>query len=200
MAHENPLHVLTRANEEGHFFKKSQELLGKLRHRLKVEEGAEALAEHSDDVQDKAVLEELAAVGITPDTVRLMHLIPLFQVAWADGAIQAAEEDLLRREAARCGILAGTPVGEAFEGLLKTAPSKELCDAAMSYVKALMGSLPADQAEAAKKDLTKMAHTVARASGGLFGMFFTVEAEEKSALDEITGRLNDRAEAVLESL
>lgn len=203
MADHNPLRSLIRANEDEHFFKKSQELLGKLRHRLQIEEGAEALAETAD-VKDDEVLAELAAVGVTADTVRLMHLVPLFQVAWADGAVQAAEEALLRKEAARCGILPGTEIGDAFEALLKEAPSQDLCDAALTYIKALIANLPADQAESAKGDLTKMAHSVARASGGLFGMFFTVEEEEKGALTEITTRLNERlgpkTESVLEAV
>lgn len=200
MSDQNPLSPLIRANEEGHFFEKSQELLAKMRHKLQVEEGAAALASSESAVKDDEVLRELAAVGITPETVRIIHLIPLIKVAWVDGHMHPAEEELIRREAARCGVLDGTPTGDALDELLKAPPSAGLYEAALTYIKALLISLPEDKAAEAKEAVSKMAQTVARVSGGMFNMFFTVEAEEQNVLDEIERRLSERAGADTEAM
>ena len=46
-------------------------------------------------LSDPGLLQELQSLGFTTDTVALLPLVPLVQVAWADSGITPAERDLI---------------------------------------------------------------------------------------------------------
>ena len=54
------------------------------------------------------MLQELEALGFTPDTVSLLPLVPIVQVAWAEAGVSDDERKLIV-QFARGGISRGEP-------------------------------------------------------------------------------------------
>lgn len=182
-----PLDRIRRAHEEEYFQKQNQALIKALKHKLEVEAAADGLGA-STGITDHALLERLANFGFDAETAAVIHLVPLIEVAWADGEIQGNERDLLLEAAAAHGIVSG-PAKDKFDAMLASAPSVELLDAAIDFIKALLVALPDAESEQACLGLTELSYKIAEANGGIFGLFFKVEDSEKVVLRRIADRL-----------
>jgi len=191
MPDNNPLDPVRASHEEEFFHRKNQELIARLRQQLETAERAQAL-EMQTGIDDRELMSWLAELGITPENSPVLHLVPLFQVAWADGTIQVEERELLEKAAAETGIVPGTPAYAAFQELLKAPPSRGYYDAALIYIRLVLAALPAEQADTARENLQSLAGQVAKASGGLFGLFSKVSDEERTALRRISAQLESR--------
>ncbi len=192
MADKEPLEDLRKAHEEEYFERKNRELVAKLREKLASESGVEALR-IGTGVNDDETLRRLAAVGITSETAPVLHLVPLVQVAWADGEVQPDERDMLLRAAEERGMQPGSPPFTLLEAILTRKPSAEFFDAALDFIGALLAAMPADQAADARQNLERLSVQVARATGGLFGRFWNMSDDEKSALEQISRRLDQKS-------
>jgi len=192
MPDNNPLDPVRASHEEEFFHQKNQELITRLRHQLETAERARAL-ETATGIHDRELMSWLAELGITPENAPVLHLVPLFQVAWADGAIQPAERELLEKAAAETGIQPETAAYAAFQELLKAPPSRGYYDAALIYVRLVLAALPAEQADGARENLQSLAGQIAKASGGIFGLFSKVADEERTALRQISAQLESRS-------
>lgn len=188
------LDPLRQAQEEQYFQRQNQELIAKLRERMAAEKAAEAIGEASG-VVDEDLLNHLATLGVTRETVPVLHLMPLLQVAWADGEIQAEERALLEKAADDLNL--DGKAREAFEAMLHQRPEPVYFEAALSFIHAVLSAMPEERAQAARHDLKSLAATIANATGGWFGIFGNKSEEEDSALSHIASRLNDRASPVL---
>ena len=182
-----PLDRIRRAHEEEYFQKQNRLLIEAMKHKLEVEAAADGLGA-STGITDHALLERLANFGFDAETAAVIHLVPLIEVAWADGEIQGNERDLLLEAAAAHGIVSG-PAKDKFDAMLATAPSVELLDAAIDFIKALLVALPDAESAQACLGLTELSYKVAEANGGIFGLFFKVEDSEKVVLRRIADRL-----------
>jgi hypothetical protein len=97
-----------RALEEEYFRKHEQELIEKLRRRAAAETTRQQLGEQAG-VADEEILQDLENLGYTPETVSLLHLVPLVHLAWAEGGVSDRERELIVQAARARGIEAGTP-------------------------------------------------------------------------------------------
>src|SRR5687767_14346809 len=79
-----------RKHEEEYFRKQDQELIEKMRRAAAADVTRRELGDKTR-LHDSDLLNELEALGFTPDTVSLLPLIPLLQVAWAEGGVSPAE-------------------------------------------------------------------------------------------------------------
>ena len=100
---ENVLGEHGRALEDSFFYKRNHDLLKKLREELDAQASREALLA-ACGVTDEAVLNQLVALGIHPETLTALCLVPLVQVAWADGSIDANERSAVLSVAQRQGL------------------------------------------------------------------------------------------------
>jgi len=108
MSTQDALGKRGRALEDDYFRRKDQELLEKMRQEVAAKKTQEALGA-TTGLTDPALLEELQALGFTLDTVCLLPLVPMLQVAWAEGGVSQAERDLIQQFADNRGIAAGSP-------------------------------------------------------------------------------------------
>ncbi len=184
----NPLEPLEKAHEEVWFLRKNQQLIEQMRQRLSTEERAN-LIKQASGVSDDHIATALAQLGVTAETAPVLHLVPLLQVAWADDEIEPDERDLLLEAAEATGITEG-PARVYFESLLVNKPSAEFFATALDFVAALMRALPEVEANRARNNLEDFALRVAKANGGLFGLFWTVDEDEKAALRQIAQKLS----------
>lgn len=139
---------------------------------------------------EQELIDALHAMGIGPENHRLVALLPLVQVAWADGEVQHRERMRILESAHEFGVTAGAQ--SLLESWLTTRPSEAFFADARTLLVMLVrrhsgvgADLPADTVD----QVQALCLRVASAAGGLFDRMFTVSAEERAALATITAHL-----------
>jgi tellurite resistance protein len=176
-----------RESEERHFQKIEQELIAKLRLRAEETARLRRLSEQTGIVDD-AILNDLRQLGYTDDTVTLLYLVPLVQVAWADGQLSERERELILEAARSRGIDQETSAGRQLEDWLTSRPADETFAKSMHVIAALLDARPAAERDTTERDLLSYASAIADASGGILG-FGKVSAEERELIARITTEL-----------
>lgn len=173
--------------EEEYFRRKEKEVIEKLRRNAEAEAQRRRLGELAG-VADAEVLRDLQELGYTSDTVRLLHLVPLIQTAWAERGISAKERDLILRAARSRGIEAGSSADAQLMRWLTERPSQELFEKTLHIIGAILQSRPPEEREASERDLLSLCTAIAAASGGIVG-FGAVSEEERRILAHISEEL-----------
>lgn len=131
----------------------------------------------------------MGRLGIDRHTVRAVLLLPLVQVAWADGRVQPAERRLISEIAARYGL--EPHEAEVVQQWLARRPTAESFALARELLLVLWAR---DRDRGAAPDsldgVLRMCHAVARVAGGLFGLAFTVDRRERELLEELARTLH----------
>jgi hypothetical protein len=180
-----------RAQEEDYFRRKDLELVEKIRKAAAAKATQEALG-HVTGLTDPGVLAELESLGFAPDTVNLLPLVPVLQVAWAEGGITPAERDQLLKLAQARGIVAGSASYERLTEWMTTRPAEAVFSGAGRLISAMLTSGSRAVADLSADDLVKYCESIASASGGVFGVFGRVSSEEKQLLASIAADLTGR--------
>jgi hypothetical protein len=176
--------------EEEYFRKREQELVEKLRRRADEDATKQRLGEQAG-VADEEILRDLQALGYTPETVAVLHLMPLVQVAWAEGGVSDRERELIVEAARARGIEAGTPADAQLSEWLTARPSEALFERNLRVIRAILAARPAAEGEASRSDLLATATAIAEASGGVLG-FRSVSSEERALLARISSELESK--------
>jgi hypothetical protein len=186
MADDNPLAERGRSLEEDHFRRKDRELVEKMR-----KAAADSAAKHelgkATGLADAALLHELHDLGFTPDTVSLLPLVPVLQMAWAEGGITAEERALLVRLARSRGIDDGSAADRQLSEWMNRRPDAAVFTRAGRLIGAMLAGGGSEGALSVD-DLVKHCEAIARASGGMFGIG-SISAEERQLLSAIAADL-----------
>jgi hypothetical protein len=178
---------LTRAGktmEDAFFDKENKRLLEQLRAKAQREERRKALREVIL-IQDEGLVDHLLELGLGPETVLAVTLIPLAMVAWADGSIEPKERQAIQRAAAEKGILPGSIARQVLDNWLAKPLDADLVATWRRYIETIWPSLtPHERGEVRRMGL-EQARGVAEAAGGFLGMA-RVSAQEKAVLDELS--------------
>jgi hypothetical protein len=188
---DNPLGDRGRAIEEDYFRKKDRELLEKMRQASAAETARRELSEKSG-VQDPEMIAELEALGFTPETVTLLPLVPLVQVAWAEGGVSDAERKMILQLARSRGIEEGSAADRRLAAWLASRPEPQVFSSATRLIRATLGSAGTGSASMTAEDLVKYCEEIAAASGGIFGIN-RVSSEERTLLSAIARDLAGKA-------
>jgi hypothetical protein len=155
--------------EEEYFGRKNQELIEKLRESRAREADRQKMAEMMA-VDDQDVLEALQDLGYTSETIPLLHLVPLVEVAWAEGGVADREREMIFKIAEARGV---PPDGVAHEMLshwLENRPSEKFFDNSLRAIRVIFDLLPEEQRLAGRRDLIAYCSQIASAvSSGIFG-------------------------------
>ena len=181
-----------RALEEAFFKKQHEQQLAKLRREQERAEAREALAAASGISDDPDLLDRLVALGIHAETLAALTLIPLVEVAWADGKMEPRERDAILRGAESSGIQPGSPSYGLLEIWTHDRPAPELLTTWKSYIGALVEELSADQKWHLEEKIIGRARAVAEAAGGFLGLGAKVSAEEEAMLAELAAAFGRR--------
>jgi hypothetical protein len=179
-----------RKREEEYFRRKDRELIDRMRKASEEAQARKAL-ESETGIHDPAMLEELQQLGFTPDTIALLPLVPLLQVAWAEGGVSTAERAAICSLARTRGIAAGTAADHQLTQWLDMRPSADTFGKAMRLIAAMVEHPSEGHADITAEDLMKYCEQIAHASGGLFGIG-SVSAEEQAAMQQIARQLKAR--------
>jgi hypothetical protein len=185
---ETPWGERGRSLEEDYFRKKDRELLERMRQASAVEEARQEMARKSG-VADPELLQDLQELGFTPDTVVLLPLMPVLQMAWAEGGITPAERDLLVRLARSRGVEEGSTADLQLTAWMASRPAETVFSRAGRLIRAMVDSDASGALSA--EDLVGHCEAIAAASGGVFGIG-RISAEERALLSSIAEDLKVR--------
>ena len=173
-----------RAVEEEFFRRQEAALLA--RQRTEEEQrAARAEIAAASHITDDVLLDQLVVFGIKADTLIALALVPLVEVAWADGSVDDTEKQAILA-AARAAGLEGPSAGyKLIENSLSERPHTGLRQMWEHYISSICTTLSAVERDALKSELLQQAHCVAEAAGGFLGLGSKVSREEASVLAEI---------------
>lgn len=140
---------------------------------------------------DAELTAALARLDVEAEDPRAALLLPLVEVAWADGRVQEPERARILEIARSYGIVGGRSE-ETVRRWLSARPDPELAALGHAVVVALARRHRGPSADWAPDVLDRLEEQcldVARAAGGLFGLAFATSREEREALGAIRGAL-----------
>ena len=142
-------------------------------------------------VNDDGLIDHLIELGLEPQTVLALQLVPLAAVAWADGQIEPREREAVMKAAASHGVAPESVAGQMLDSWLTHRPGAELVDAWKRQMRALWPSLSPKERDEIRASALERARSVAEAAGGFLGLTSRVSAQEKIVLDELAQALAD---------
>jgi hypothetical protein len=179
-----------RSREEEYFRRKDRELIEKMRLASEADQARQEL-EAASGLRDPELLQELQALGFTPDTVSLLPLVPIVQVAWAEGSVTDAERALIVKLARERGITPGSPADLELAAWLGERPSDDVFTRATRLIRAMLDRPAGEGPAVSADDPMRHCEEIAAASGGVLG-FRRISAEERALLRQIEAALKAR--------
>lgn len=181
----------TRSREDEYFWRRDQELIEKMRRRAANEQAVRELGTKAG-LDDPELMQELAALGFTIDTVDLLPLMPLIQMAWIEGGVSAAERQLIINLARSREIKEGSAADRQLSTWLATPPDAQVFTRSTRLIRAMLTSGTPALADLSPDNLVNYCEEIAAASGGILGMR-KVSPEERSLLSQIATELRSKS-------
>jgi hypothetical protein len=174
-ANATPFSTRGRGSEED-YFRRLEAERAEARRCADERAGEVAALAAALGLADASRAEALTAFGIRADNAAAFAVLPLVEVAWADGRVDPDERWRVLEAATRHGVELGRPAHALLESWLERRPADALFRAWHRHA-AEDGAPGAAQSRA----LVESAASVASAAGGLLG-FGPISRSERSAL------------------
>ena len=139
---------------------------------------------------DAEIVDRIEQLGLSGDSARILDVLPLVHVAWADGRIQKAERIAIFGVLDARGIPKGSDAYLLVEALLEARPSETFLAQTLALLKDLAARSGTETA-----DVVDLCAKVADASGGLLGLGARTSAEERVVLVNVARALGATAQA-----
>ena len=170
--------------EDRFFAKQSEELKSKLREERSREQMREELRKVAV-VTDEQTIERMVELGIGADTWAAIALVPLVEVAWANGQVDEKERHSVRVAAEANGVSPGSPAYQVIDGWLMHRPDGRLLEAWGQYIVALCAELTSEEKHGLRDEILTRARHIAEATGGFWGLGSRISPEEQVVLEEL---------------
>jgi hypothetical protein len=177
------LKAKARALEDSFFANENARLLQELRETVAREDKKNEFREYLN-IENDEVLDALVELAVEPETLVAFTLVPLVEVAWADGEIQPREREAIIKAAVERGVEEGSPTCNLLRNWLETPPDPKLLETWGGYIEELMSSLGDQMRAQMKKTVLGRARAIAEAAGGFLGIA-SISAAEQKKLDEL---------------
>lgn len=174
----------SRLEEE--FFAKKDAILIEQQKKLLAMEHTQAALTAVSGIRNEVVLKKLVALDIHPDLLATLALVPLVEMAWADGKIQENERTAILQGASNIGMGKGSIDYTLLDEWLKIKPPDSLLTAWVLYIEGLCERLTPEECESLKTTLIGYARKVAEAAGGFLGLGSPISSQEQALLDKLT--------------
>jgi uncharacterized tellurite resistance protein B-like protein len=172
-----------KALEESFFAKQNAALLDRMREKREKQAAIDALATNSK-IANRQTLEKLVDLGLDGATWAALSLVPLVEVAWADGEVDAKERAAVLEAAQEQGVAKGSPSHELLESWLASRPAGSLFASWGAYAAELAANLSPEEREELRADLAERAESVARSAGGILGIG-SISTPERKVIDAL---------------
>ena len=186
-----------RSKEEEYFLRAETELLEKVRTRAAKAAERKALGEYHG-VEDEEILKAFEEAGYDRESVQILHLVPIVQVAWVDGEISRAERDEILKIAAARNVVEGTPVHAKLLSWLDAPPAPQFFERTMEIISRLLELFPEEKRASLQSDVMTASLAVASASGGFFGLGSKVSVDEKALIERFAVDFEKAHKAAIE--
>jgi DnaJ-domain-containing protein 1 len=170
--------------EDLFFAEQDAKLIAKQKELARTARTQQALADVSG-ITNQEVLRKLVELGISPALLASLAVVPLVEVAWADGSVHEKERKAIMDGAAGAGIGRGSVDYELLEEWLAQPPPAPLLEAWEHYISGLCQALSEQDRKALELSLLSRARLVAEAAGGFFALVSKVSAQEEAILDRM---------------
>jgi hypothetical protein len=181
--HVKGLKAKAKALEDSFFAKENQRILQELRAVKAREEKKKEFREYLN-IDSEEIIDALVDLEVEPETLIAFSLVPLVEVAWADGEIQPKERDAIIKAAIERGVEEGSPTCDLLRNWLKKKPDPRLLDVWKGYIEELKDSLGERSRAHLKSGTLGRARAIAEAAGGFLGVA-SISAAEKKMLEEL---------------
>jgi len=164
---------------ENYFFEKHEhELIEKLKKEAENKKVETELIKKLN--VSSALAAKIVHAGFNLETLAVLTLVPLIEVAWADGILDFNEKKI---------ILTQAKIDHISQELLlpwvESGPSQELCQLWEAYVQTLKEHMEQADWVQFKEGILEHSKRVAEASGGILGLIGSVSKAEKDVLNRI---------------
>jgi hypothetical protein len=197
MAEKDAFAVRARGLEEDYFRKREAALLEKVRRASAREAERRAMGEYHG-VSDEDVLKGFEELGYNRDTVQVLHLVPILEVAWADGEVSGPERTEILKIAAARNVVDGSPAHAQLLHWLDERPDAAFFGRTMTLISDLLEALPEARQTDLQNDLLGASFSVASASGGFLGLGSKVSEAEKELIERFRAGFEKAHRASLE--
>ncbi len=177
------LHEKARALTDSFFAEENARVLKELRAAQAAEEKRIEFREYLN-IENDEILDALLELDVEPETLVAFALVPLVEVAWADGEIQAKERGAILKAAIEQGVTDGSPTYSLLDNWLQTPPSPLLFETWKGYIRELLASLGDRSRDHLKNSSLGRARAVAEAAGGFLGIA-SISAGERKMLEKL---------------
>ncbi len=174
--------------EDEYFWRREKELLEKLKAREREEAARRGLAE-AVGIDDHEIIQVLREMGFERDSVVLLSLIPLLDVAWADGGVSAEERSGILELAHQRGVREGEPAHQKLQGWLDRRPDPKLFERALVIIRDLMSYQSSDRQDRTGHGLVEACEKIASASGGILGLGSKISSAERETIRRVASTI-----------
>jgi len=160
--------------------------------RLRKEEARKAERAAMGDIigsQEPKIMAKLEVLGFNHETVKLLHLLPLVQTAWADNRVDPREMALILDLSRERGIMPGSASERVLTEWLRKRPANELFRDGLEVISELLCSRPAEVRRKIAREIVELCARVVAASGGLFGLGEKTSDEERRVINRLRERI-----------
>lgn len=178
------LNDLKKRKEEEYFHKKEQELIEKMHQRVSKEQERRELAEFFF-VEDAEILDTLLELGYSRETIFLLFLVPVIQVAWIDGSVTDKERRAVVEIARERGMEKDSPAEHMLKDWLTNRPPDEFFEKTLRLIWNILQTRPRAVRLIREQTLAHYCNVVASASGGFLG-FGKVSPAQQELIKKIT--------------
>ena len=161
-----------------------RELTKRTSHQAELDSQRERMAEASG-IWDREILEDLQELGYMPDTVTLLRLTPVIEVAWADGQVTNSERAMILGMAAIRNVEWESPAYHQLLEWIARRPSREFFQKSRSAIRSAWRALPSGERTSRQRDLISSCRNVAWASRGVLDVGPEMCDEERHLIDEL---------------
>jgi hypothetical protein len=179
-----------RSFEDDYFRKKDRELIEKMRQAAAAEQVRADLSRKTG-FEDPELLQELQDLGFAPETIALLPLVPVIQMAWAEGGITKPERELILTLARNRGVAVGSAADLKLTEWMTNRPPEAVFARAGRLIRAMLDSGSAEVGDLNADNLVEYCAEIASASGGILGIG-RISAEERALLSSIAADLKAR--------
>ena len=177
------LKAKAKALEDSFFAKEDERILQELRIAKALEEKKKEFREYLN-VDNEEILDALVDLEVEPETLMAFSLVPLVEVAWADGEIQPKERDAIIKAAIERGVEEGSPTCDLLRNWLQKKPDPKMLVVWKGYIDALKDSLGERSRAHLKSGTMGRANAIAEAAGGFLGVA-SISAAERKMIEEL---------------